>query len=410
MSRYDYDIVIVGAGHAGAQAGISLRHAGFIGSIAMVGDEDELPYERPPLSKEYFAGEKSFERILIRPAAFWQDRNIALLTGRRVTAVDPSSRIVTASGESIGYGKLIWATGGRPRRLSCNGAEADNIHAVRRRDDVDAMLAQLDQVKHVTVIGGGYIGLEAAAVLTKFGKKVVLLEALERVLARVAGEDLSRFYEAEHRSHGVDLRTGSRMDCIEVADGSATAVLMDDGERIETDMVIVGIGIVPQTEPLIAAGAAGENGVDVDGFCRTSLADVYAVGDCAAHENAFASGRRIRLESVQNAHDQAKVAVDHILGKEQAYHAVPWFWSNQYDLKLQTAGLSNGHDQAVLRGDPETRSFSVLYLRNGALIAIDCVNAVKDYLQGRALVLSGAMLDLATIMDPTVPLKEVATA
>jgi len=402
-----YDVLIVGAGHAGAQAAISLRQAGFEGSVAMIGDEKDPPYERPPLSKEYFAGEKTFERILIRPADFWQERKIDLLLGKRVTNVDAAAKTVTADGQLISYDKLIWCTGGSPRMLTCNGADAPNVHAVRRRDDVDAMMAQLDTIQHVTIVGGGYIGLEAAAVLTKFGKKVVLLEALDRVLARVAGEELSRFYEEEHRAHGVDLRTGARMDCIEVVDGRACAVLMADGERIETDIVIVGIGITPETGPLIAAGAAGGNGVDVDEYCRTSLPDIYAVGDCAAHANRFAGGAHMRVESVQNANDQAKTAVAHIMGKEEPYNAVPWFWSNQYDLKLQTVGLSVGFDQAVLRGNPKDRSFSVIYLKGGKVIALDCVNAVKDYVQGRAHVLSGAVLDLDQLGDAGVPLKEV---
>ncbi|MCC4233629.1 FAD-dependent oxidoreductase [Sphingobium soli] len=405
-----YDVLIVGAGHAGAQAAISLRQLGFEGSIGMIGDEKDPPYERPPLSKEYFAGDKPFERILIRPAAFWEERKIDMLLGKRVKSVDPAGKFVTVGDREIGYDKLIWCTGGSPRMLTCNGADADNVHAVRRRADVDAMMAKMDSVRHVTIIGGGYIGLEAAAVLTKFGKTVVLLEALDRVLARVAGEPLSRFYEAEHRTHGVDLRTGAQMDCIEVADGKATAVLMADGERIETDMVIVGIGIVPETGPLIAAGAVGGNGVDVDEYCRTSLPDVYAIGDCAAHANRFAGGATMRLESVQNANDQAKTAVSHIVGKGEPYNAVPWFWSNQYDLKLQTVGLSTGFDDVVVRGDPDSRSFSVVYLKGGKVIALDCVNAVKDYVQGRAHVLSGAALDTQQLADPAIPLKEVGLA
>lgn len=406
-----YDVLIVGAGHAGAQAAIQLRQLGFEGSVALLGDEKEAPYERPPLSKEYFAGEKPFERLLIRPLTFYAERNIDLRLGQRVTKVDPAAKIVTLTdGTEIGYGKLIWATGGTPRLLSCAGSDASGIHSVRRRDDVDAMMAKLDEINHVVVIGGGYIGLEAAAVLTKLGKKVTLLEALDRVLARVAGEDLSRFYEAEHRAHGVDLRTNTMVDCIEAKDGKATAVLLADGSRIETDMVIVGIGIVPETGPLVAAGASGGNGVDVDAYCRTSLPDIYAVGDCAAHANDFARGAQIRLESVQNANDQAKVAVQHILGQEAPYHAVPWFWSNQYDLRLQTVGLSTGHDHTILRGDPATRSFSVIYLKGGKVIALDSVNAVKDYVQGRAHVLSGAVLDQAQLADPSVPLKEVGLA
>lgn len=405
-----YDVVIVGAGQAGAQAAISLRQLGFDGSVAVIGDEKDLPYERPPLSKEYFAGDKSFERILIRPAVFWDERNVDMLLGRRVESVDPAARVLMAGDEQIAYETLIWCTGGSPRKLTCSGADAINIHAVRRRDDVDAMMAKLDQIDHVTIIGGGYIGLEAAAVLSKFGKKVVLIEALDRVLARVAGEDLSRFYEAEHRAHGIDLRTGARMDCIEITNGKATAVLMADGERIATDMVIVGIGIVPETAPLIAAGAAGGNGVDVDEYCRTSLPGIYAVGDCAAHTNRFAGGARMRLESVQNANEQAKIAAAHILGNEIPYDAVPWFWSNQYDLKLQTVGISTGFDQSILRGDPLTRSFSVVYLKQGKVIALDCVNAVKDYVQGRALVASGAMLDQIQLRNSSIALKEVAIA
>lgn len=402
-----YDVLIVGAGHAGAQAAISLRQLGFEGSVAMIGDEKDPPYERPPLSKEYFAGDKSFDRILIRPASFWEERGIDMLLGRRVKAVDPVGKFVTAGDTEIGYGKLIWATGGSPRMLTCNGAEAPNVHAVRRRDNVDAMMAKIDQINHVTVIGGGYIGLEAAAVLSKFGKKVVLLEALDRVLARVAGEDLSRFYEAEHRAHGVDLRTGARMDCIEVTDGEATAVQMADGERIETDMVIVGIGIIPETGPLIAAGAIGGNGVDVDEYCRTSLPDIYAVGDCAAHANSFARGAQIRLESVQNANDMATVAAKAIMGDKQDYDAVPWFWSNQYDLRLQTVGISIGYDATVLRGDPAEKKFSVIYLREGEIIALDCVNNTRDYAQGRKLVMAHAEVAPDLLADASVPLKEM---
>jgi 3-phenylpropionate/trans-cinnamate dioxygenase ferredoxin reductase subunit len=403
-----YDVLIVGAGHAGAQAAITLRQLGFDGTVAMLGDEHEPPYERPPLSKEYLSGEKTFERILIRPASFWPERQIDMLLGHRVKSVDPVAKTVTLTdGSDIGYGKMIWAAGGTPRLLSCPGSEASGIHAVRRRDDVDAIMGKLDTINHVAVVGGGYIGLEAAAVLTKLGKKVTLLEALDRVLARVAGEELSRFYEADHRAHGVDLRLGVGVSAIEATDGKATAVILADGERIETDMVIVGIGIIAETAPLIAAGAVGGNGVDVDTFCRTSLPDIYAVGDCAAHSNRFASGAQIRLESVQNANDQAKIAVQHILGQEVEYDAVPWFWSNQYDLKLQTVGLSTGYDQTIMRGDPATRSFSVLYLKAGKLIALDCVNMIKDYVQGRAHVVSGAVLDQTQLADASRPLKEV---
>ena len=262
-----YDVLIVGAGHGGAQAAVSLRQNKFEVSIAIVGDEPELPYERPPLSKEYFSGEKSFERILIRPATFWAERNIDMLLSRRVTAVDPQAhQVMLNDGSTIGYGKMIWATGGAPRKLTCSGHDLAGVHAVRNRADVDRMLVEMDATNKVGVIGGGSIGLDAAAVLSTFGKKVTVLEALERVLARVAGEPLSRFYEAEHRAHGVEVELGAKVDCIVGnADGRVTGVKMHDGTVLPADMVIVGIGIVPAVEPLIAAGAGGGNGVDVDG-------------------------------------------------------------------------------------------------------------------------------------------------
>lgn len=402
-----YDVVIVGAGHGGAQAAIALRQNKFDGTIAVIGDEPELPYERPPLSKEYFSGEKAFERILIRPAAFWQERRVEMLLQRRVVAVDPAAhRVTTADGATIGYGRLIWATGGSPRRIGCAGNDLAGVHTVRTRADADRMLAELDGVAQAVVIGGGYIGLEAAAVLSKAGKKVVLLEAQDRVLARVAGEALSRFYEAEHRAHGVDVRLGAAVDCIE-GDGKVSGVRLADGEVIPAQMVIVGIGIAPAVEPLLAAGAAGGNGVAVDPQCRTSLPDIFAIGDCALHASRFAGDTPIRLESVQNANDQATLVAKTMMGEAVHYDAVPWFWSNQYDLRLQTVGLSTGHDASVLRGDPARRSFSVIYLKRGRVIALDCVNATKDYVQGRKLVVERRAPDPARLADPGTPLKDL---
>lgn len=403
-----FDVLIVGAGHGGAQAALVLRQQGFAGSLAVMGDEPELPYERPPLSKEYLAGDKSFERILIRPPAFWEERDVKMITGTRVTEIDPVAKTVTAGGETVSYGKLVWATGGSPRTLSCDGAALSGIHTVRTRADADAMMAGLESIGSVVVVGGGYIGLEAAAVLSKFGKSVTVLEALPRVLARVAGEPLSRFYEAEHRAHGVDVRLDAKMDCFVGEGGRLTGVRMADGEVIPADMAIVGIGIIPAVGPLIAAGANGGNGVDVDEFCRTTLPDVYAIGDCAAHENGFCGGQRIRLESVQNANDQASVVAKHIAGETpQPYGATPWFWSNQYDLRLQTVGLSTGHDDLVVRGEIATRSFSLIYLKGGKVIALDCVNATKDYVQGRKLVEAGFAADREKLADAATPLKEL---
>ena len=385
------DVLIVGAGHGGAQAAIALRQRGFAGTIAIVGDEPELPYERPPLSKDFLAGGKSFERLLIRPESFWAERNVIMLLGRRVERIDPEARrAILGSGEALGYGTLIWAAGGRPRRV--RGA-----YAIRTRADVDRILAALPAATRITVIGGGYIGLEAAAVLRTMGKQVTVLEAQDRLLARVAGEPISRFFEQEHRNRGVDIRTGADAQTIEASSRQA-------------DLVIAGIGIDPNIEPLAAAGAAVCNGVHVDAFCRTILPHVFAIGDCAAHENAFAGGARLRLESVQNANDQATTAAKAILGEPAPYTAVPWFWSNQYDLRLQTVGLAIGHDQTVVRGDPDSRSFSVIYLRGGAVAALDCINNVRDYAQGKALVQQGARIPLQRLADTSTPLKAMLSA
>ena len=404
----NFNVLIVGGGHGGAQAAIALRQNGFAGTLAIVGEEPEHPYERPPLSKDYLAGDKAFERILIRPTAFWEERQVSMLLGQRVTAVDPAAHIVrTESGEEYGYGKLIWATGGHPRRLTCPGYDLVGVHGVRARADVDRLIGELGDTRQVVVIGGGYIGLEAAAVLTKLGKHVTVLEALDRVLARVAGEPLSRFYEAEHRARGVDVRLGVTVECIEEIDGRATGVRLATGEILPAQIVIVGIGIVPAVEPLLAAGAKGGNGVAVDPQCRTSLPDIFAIGDCAAHTNVFADGATIRLESVQNANDQATLVAKVITGHPGEYNAVPWFWSNQYDLRLQTVGLSTGFDDLVLRGDPSTRSFSLVYLKQGRVIALDCVNMVKDYVQGRALVVQRLTPDRAALADPATPLKSL---
>ncbi len=401
-----YDCLIVGAGHGGAQTAIQLRQLGFGGSIGVIGEEPELPYERPPLSKEFLAGEKSFDRLLIRTPAFWQERCVDFLTGRRVTAIDPDSRSVTSSdGASFGYGELVWAAGGAPRRLRCNGHDLAGVHCIRTRADVESLKSELAGAVRVVVVGGGYIGLEAAAVLTKLGKSVTVVEALDRVLARVAGPEFSAFIESAHRDRGVTIVTGTTVTTITGAGGRADGVTLADGRRLDADIVIVGIGIVPEIEPLIAAGAAGGNGVDIDDHCRTSLAHVWAIGDCAAHENAFAAGARIRLESVQNANDMAATVANNLAGTPRAYRSVPWFWSNQFDLRLQTVGLSIGHDATVLRGDPASGSFALVYLRAGRVIALDCVNAVKDYVQGKALVEHAIAVPAASLADTATPLK-----
>jgi 3-phenylpropionate/trans-cinnamate dioxygenase ferredoxin reductase subunit len=394
------EIVIVGAGHGGSQAAIALRQAGFAGSILMLGRDPELPYERPPLTKDYLAGEKPFERMLVRPEAFWAERHIDLMPATNVSKVDPAAKQLSVSGgKTVTYGTLIWSAGGDPRRLSCPGGQLPGVHAIRDKADADRLLTDLaGGASRVVVVGGGYIGLEAAAVLSKRGCAVTLLEVAPRLLSRVAGEDLATFYADEHRAHGVEVRLGVTLEAIEDEE-RVTGVRLEGGETIACDVVVVGIGIVPAVGPLIAAGAAGANGVDVDENCRTSLPDVFAIGDCAAHANPWAGGAVIRLESVQNAHDMAATAARAILGDPQPYNALPWFWSNQYDLRLQTVGLSLGHDATVLRGDPAERSFSVVYLKDGRVIALDCVNRTRDYAQGRKLVEARAVIAPEVLLE-----------
>ena len=381
-------VAIVGAGHGGANAAIALRQVGFKGPIRLISADPNLPYERPPLSKEYLLGEKDSERLLIRPASFWTERGIELLLGEQVKAVDAAAhRLTTTSANTIEYGQLIWAAGGETRRLSCSGHDLVGVHSLRSRSDADAFLAELAHVTTAVIVGAGYIGLEAAAALIKHGKSVIVLEDQDRVLARVAAEPLSRFVEAEHRHRGVEVRLGTQVDCI-IGDERVTGVRLAGGEVIGCELVLVGIGIDPAIGPLREAGAEVGNGIVVDAQCRTSLPDVFAIGDCALHPSRFSSAGPVRLESVQNAADQASVVAKAIMGSDAVYDAMPWFWSNQYDLKLQTVGLAAGHDEVVVRGEPATRSFSVIYLRHGRVIALDCVNETKDYVQGRKLILS----------------------
>lgn len=405
-----FDVLIVGAGHAGAQAAISLRQFGFAGSIGLIGEEAEPPYERPPLSKAYLAGERSFDRLLLRPPEFWKDKAVRLLPSRRVTTVDPVRRTIGASdGSPKAYGDLVWAAGGRARPLSCPGAHLAGVHSVRSRADVDALTADLEGARHVAIIGGGYIGLETAAVLSQRRLSITLFEAEDRLLARVSGGPVARFFEDEHRARGIDIRLGARVECLTEDAGRVTGVRLAGGEWSPAEVVIVGIGILPEVQPLKAVGALGENGVDVDDQGRTSLDHVYAAGDCAARRSRFAGPERVRLESVQNATDQATAIARRLCGLPTEPETPPWFWSSQYDLKLQSVGLSARADDFVVRGDPSTRSFSVIYFRQGAVVALDCVNAVRDFVQGKALVAAGKPIDPARAADPAVVLKTLMT-
>jgi 3-phenylpropionate/trans-cinnamate dioxygenase ferredoxin reductase subunit len=388
---------------------MALRRASYSGSITLVGDEPHLPYERPPLSKDYLAGDIPAERIALRPAQYWKDEAVSFRLNERVVSVDPARQTVQTTTGALDYGSLVWATGGTPRRLDAASHNLRGVHVVRTRGDVDEIRSLLPTVERVVVIGGGYVGLEVAAVLTKLGKSVTLLEALDRVLARVAGAEISSFFEQLHRARGIDVRTSVVVDSLVGQDGGVTGVQLAGGRAIEADLVIVGIGIAPAVAPLVAAGARHGNGVEVDDRCRTSLPNTYAVGDCAAHRNRHADGAWVRLESVQNATDQAVIAASNIMGQDIAYDAVPWFWSNQYDVRLQTVGLSAGFDETVVRGSMTAGEFSVVYLRSGRVIALDCVNRSRDFMHGKRLVADRRSVDRVALADPSVPLKALST-
>ena len=406
------DVLVVGMGHGGTQLAISLRQGGFTGSIALIGDEPDLPYERPPLSKEYLVGERSVEQLTLRHGSFWEEHDIELLRGQCVTAVDADAHAVQlASGARIQYRHLVWAAGGRPRPLPLPGADGAGVFAIRTRADVDALRAAAQHCEHVAIVGAGFIGLEAAPALLKLGKRVTVLESQERVLARVTCPEVSAFYAAEHRAHGVDLRTGVRLAQLTTANGRVTGLRFADAmPDLRCDALVVAIGIVPAVELLQEAGADCSNGVEVDSYCHSSLVDVFAIGDCANHANRFADGARVRLESVPNAVEQAKVVASVLLGRPEPYAALPWFWSNQYDIRLQTVGLNLGHDEVLLRGQPDAQGFSAIYLREGRVVALDCINAPRDFMQGKALVERGLSPPRAQLADRTVPLKTLAGA
>ena len=401
-------IVIVGASHAAAQAVDSLRREGHTGRIILVGDEPELPYQRPPLSKKYLSGEFERERLWIRPAAYYETQRVEFLPARRAVHLDTTARrVVLDDGASVDYGRLLLATGSRARPATVPGAGLPGVHYLRTIADVDGMRPALAPGRHAVIVGAGYIGLECAASLVKLGVAVTVLEMEGRVMSRVVAPEMSAFYTAEHRAHGVDIRLGEQVEAFE-GDNRVAAVRTADGSRYPADLVIVGIGILPNTELAAAAGIACENGIAVDEHCRTSDPQVFAIGDCTSHPSPR-YGRRIRLESVDNAFEQAKTAAANMCGREVVHDKVPWFWSDQYELKLQIVGLAQGHDRVILRGDPATRAFSCCYLRGDELIALDAVNHVKDFMSARRLVAERARFDLATLGNPEVTLKDAVT-
>ncbi|WP_128375181.1 NAD(P)/FAD-dependent oxidoreductase [Streptomyces cavernae] len=405
-----YDVVVVGAGHAGVAVVSALAKAGFAGSVAVLGDEPVLPYERPPLSKEYLTDGGAAP--LLRTEAFWSTDSVQLELGAQVTTVDPAAKLVhVADGRTFGYRKLVWATGADARALRVPGATADNLHSIRRLSDVDRLRRHLTARGRAVIIGGGYIGLETAAVLTGLGHQVTVVEAVDRVLARVTGPVVSRFYQQLHERHGVRIVLGETVAGIATRAGRAHGVHLGSGELLPADVVIVGVGAVPAVEVLQDAGAAGDGGLLVDDLCRTTLPDVHAIGDCALQVNRFStSAAPVRLESVSNANHQAKVTAAHLVGAPPPVPAVPWFWSNQYDVKLQTAGLFAGHDEVVTRGEPDSGRFSVLYLARGRLLAADCVNVPADFAGARRVIGERERLDTELAADPGTPLKTAVLA
>jgi len=402
-------VVIVGAGQAGGEVATALRQQQFHGPILLIGDEPHLPYRRPPLSKTFLSGEASSESLLIRNAETYAKQRIEFLGPARVRSIDRTARTIELEdGQVIRYAKLVLATGGRPRRLSLPGAEKPNVHYVRTIADVEALREDFLPGRRLVVIGGGYIGLETAAVGIKKGLQVTVLEALPRVLARVAAPELSAFYERAHRGRGVDVRTGVKIQALLGTD-RVEAILFEDGSRMEADLVIAGIGLIPNAELAASAGLRVENGIVVDAHSRTSDPDILAVGDVAQHENAFL-GRSLRLESVPSAQEQARTAALTICDKPDAHAAVPWFWSDQFDLKLQMVGLSEGYDRFVIRGDIASDSFSAFYLRNDTVICAECVNRPQDFAVAKKLVAVRAAALSSALADESLPLKNLVPA
>ena len=397
--------VIAGAGHAAGQVVATLKQLKYSGQIVLVGDEVYLPYQRPPLSKKFLAGAMPAERLHFKPASFYDEPNIEIRLRTRITTIDRDNKSVhTEGGERISYDKLVLALGSRARRLRIDGADLAGVHYLRSIADVDDIRSELNHYRRTVIIGAGYIGLEVAAVMQQQGLDVTVVELADRVMSRVVSPEISDFYQIEHTNQGVKLRLSTSVSAFR-GDKRIGSVETTDGEQIPADFVVVGIGIVANTELAASAGLTVDNGIVVNDQCETSDPAVYAVGDCTAHPNAIYN-RQLRLESVHNALEQAKTAAANICGKETHYSQVPWFWSDQYDLKLQIAGLSEGYDEIVIRGNPADRSFACLYLKNGQLIATDAVNAPREFVQSKGLIASHAKIDPARLADTDIPLQD----
>lgn len=374
--------IVIGASHAGVQATDSLRRAGFQGRIVLIGEEPHAPYQRPPLSKKFLLGELALERLVIRQAQFFEQHRIELHTGHRVTGIDtPSKSIVTGEGLRFDYDALILCVGARVRRITCPGADLPGIHYVRTLQDIDDLRPALQSGKRLVVIGAGYIGLETAASARSLGVEVTVLEMADRCLSRVTSPVVADFFARRHAEAGVRLFGGQRVAAI-LGDTRVREVVCEDGSSHPCDAVVVGVGIVPECELARAAGLACDNGIVVDERCRTSDPHIFAAGDCTNHPSIRYGGRG-RLESVDNAVEQARVAASNICGVVATHAHTPWFWSDQYDIKLQTAGLLRGFDRHIVRGDPVSNHFSVWYFKEQDLLAVDAVNRPGDFIIGK---------------------------
>ena len=401
-------IVLIGGGQAAAQAVQSLRMGGYAGKLVIVGDEPVVPYQRPPLSKAYMKGEFAEERLFFKPGAWYADNNVEMILSTRATRIDRAARIVELEhGAMLNYDALIICTGSRPRPLPVKGADLQNVFDLRDLADVERIRPNMVSGRRLVIVGAGYIGLEAAAVARQMGLEVTVLEMAERVLARVTSPTMSEFYEKEHRAQGVTILTGARLDHLEGKDGDVSAAVLADGTSLPADMVLAGIGILPNIELAQEAGLTIDNGIATDRDARTSDPRIFAAGDCASRPLVH-YGRSGRLESVHNAIEQGKLAAAAILGKPRPPEDCPWFWSDQYDLKLQIAGISRGFDDFVIRGNPAGRSFSCLYLFEGRLIAVDAINAPRDFVQSKQLIADQAVLDIERLADTSVALKDLA--
>jgi len=394
-------IVIIGAGQAAGQAAASLRQGGFEGPITILGEEAQAPYQRPPLSKQYLSGEMGMDRVLVRPEKFYPDKNIDLHTETTVQSIDRKNKTVTTTGgDSYVYDKLLVATGSRPRLLNIPGIDLDGIHYLRTIKDVDAIREAMASARKLCIVGGGYIGLEVAAVAVTAGLEVTVLEMEDRILQRVTTPEMSDFYHQLHTGRGVNLMVNTSVSGF-TGDGGVATVLCGD-ISIDADLVIVGIGIIPNIEIAEAAGLACDNGILVDDHCQTSDPDIYAAGDCTNHPNAILD-RRLRLESVPNAMEQSRAAAANMLGGDKVYASVPWFWSDQYELKLQMVGFSADGDQQVVRGDQATNQFAVFYLKDEKVVAVDAVNSPKEFMVCKQLY--GKKVDASALADSSVDLK-----